>query len=155
MGKKFGFTLSLFRYVVIFVFVLISTMLIIVGSQLYSNISRTMDYNFVIRTAGGYISNKEREYGSRLEVQGDMLVFYPILDNEEYICRIYHDQGRLMESLKPLESEFIWGEGELIAPLDKFEIHQQEGKVLITMAFGGNEVLKILQGGGNEAGQIV
>lgn len=145
MGRKFRFTLSLFRFLVLFTFVLISTMLIIIGSQLYSNITKTMDNNFVLRTANGYIANKEREYGTTLQVEKDMLIFYPILDEEQYICRVYAVDGKLMESLVPLGYDFTIGDGELIAPIDEFEIVHENGRTQLKMGFAGNFVTKILK----------
>ena len=142
MNKGFKYTQSLFRLFVIFMFVMISTMLVVLGANVYGSISQTMDNNAVIRTASGYITNKNREYGSRLYVEDKMLIVENEYEGEKYLSRIYYDEGFLKESFLPEGYEFDRESGEIITALDGFDIIEKNGFIEITMTQGQNTVKK-------------
>lgn len=142
MNKGFKYTQSLFRLFVIFMFVMISTMLVVLGANVYGSISQTMDNNAVIRTASGYITNKNREYGSRLYIEDKMLIVENEYEGEKYLSRIYYDEGFLKESFLPEDYEFDPQSGEMITVLDGFDIIEKNGFIEITMTQGQNTVKK-------------
>lgn len=144
MREKHRFTLSLFQIWIVFAFIFVSVLLMIIGSQVYSNITRSMDHNAALRTASGYITNKEREFGSSYQVEDEMIVFYSTLDGERYICRMYLFDGKLIESLLPQGYEFELGDGEEIAPLDGFEIEKDQEQIRLKLTYENNSLIKIL-----------
>lgn len=144
MREKHRFTLSLFQIWIVFTFIFVSVLLMIIGSQVYSKITRSLDHNSALRTAAGYITNKEREFGSSCQVEDEMLVFYSTLDGEGYICRMYLLDGKLIESFLPEGYDFELGDGEEIAPLDGFEIEKEEEEVRLKLTYANNSLIKIL-----------
>lgn len=146
MKEKFKSTLSLFQFVLIAMFVVISVMLTAISSQVYAKMTDTMQNNSSIRTAYGFLTNRERDYGTSFNVENDMLIFEPNFDGQEYVCRIYLNDGQLMESLLPADYEFEIGSGEVIAEIDEFKVEQVSGKVVVSISDNGNKVEKILAG---------
>ncbi|MDO4711574.1 MAG: DUF4860 domain-containing protein [Peptostreptococcaceae bacterium] len=145
MREKYRSTLSLFRTWTLFIFIFISVMLMIVGSQVYANTVMTMDKNAALRTAVGYIVNKQREFGSSYEAKEDMLIFYPMPDGEKYICRLYEHEGKLMESLLPIAYDFEPGDGEVIGELDRFEVRREEDRIELRLTYAENRIVKVLE----------
>lgn len=147
MSKGFKYTQSLFRMFVIFMFVMISTMLVVLGANVYGNISGTMDNNSAIRTASGYMTNKNREYGSKLSVMDDMLIIENEYEGEKYLSRIYYDDGFLKESFLPEGYEFDRESGEIITALDGFEIIKKDNFIDVTITQGQNSITKRIREG--------
>lgn len=144
MKGKYQFTLSIFRMFVLSMFVLISAALIVFGSQVYSNIAKTMDDNSALRTAVGYMSNNEREFGASFEENNGIITFRTQLDNEPYLRRVYYYEGYLMESLLPKDYDFEIGDGEQIVQLDNMSLQTQGKQVKITFTEGKNSITKTL-----------
>lgn len=144
MNRGFKYTISLFRLLVIFIFVLISTILIMVSSNLYSDISASMDNNAVLRTASGFITNKDREYGAKFSVQEDILLYEMELEGSKYISYVYYDGMYLKEAFLPGDYEFSYGDGEIITALDGFAVEKMDRTVSITMIQGQNQMVKKL-----------
>lgn len=147
MKEKFKHTTALFKGFVLFTFVLVSMILILVGSNAYANISGTMDNNAVLRTASGYLTNKERELGSSLRIEEDVLVFETEIEGEKFSSYIYYDEGFLKEDFLPEDYEFQRGGGELITALDDFSLDKQAEGVRVLMRQGENTIEKFLREG--------
>ncbi len=147
--EKYG-VLNLFQFLVLFVFVLLAIMLMLIGSQVYNNTIETMDNNATLRTAAGYLTNREREFGSRAFVDGDMLLFTLYIEGDQYLYRIYEHEGYLMESLLPLSYEFERGDGEMITTIDIFHPVARAGGIEIRFSYEGNEIVKCIRGGDDE-----
>lgn len=145
MKEKYKFTLSLFRTWTIFVFAFIAILLMIIGSQVYANTTKTMDKNAALRTAAGYIVNKQRELGVSYEVDENMLIFHTTLEGEKYICRIYQKDDQLIESFLPIDYEFEKGDGEVIGSLDRLDIKEQGKTIRIELGYAGNSIVKTIR----------
>lgn len=144
MKRSFKHTIALFRWFVIFMFVMIMTLLIVLSSNVYEKVNSSMDDNSVIRTALGYITNKEREYGLKLSEEDNILLYETKIDGSIYIDRIYYDGTHLKEAFLPQDYEFSYGEGEIITELDGFEINKEGQSIEITVTQGKNTMTKKL-----------
>ncbi len=142
--KGHRYVSSLFGSLIIFVFATVSVLLISVGAQVYGEVGEALEVNAALRTAGGYLTNKQRELGTRFEAAEDMLICQMTLDGQAYICRIYLYEGVLTESLLPIEYEFERGIGEPIVKLDRFEVSEHAGYVEVRAVRKGSEITKRL-----------
>lgn len=145
--KNFKYTISLFRLWIIFVFVMISTLLIVLGSDVYEKTNSAMNANADIRTASGFIMNKYREYGASLTAEEDMLTFRIDTEDGSYYSKIYFDGTCLKEAFLPEGYAFSPGNGEIIAELDGFEVKKQEQMVEVVLTKNQNTIIKKLREG--------
>ena len=144
MNRSFQYTISLFRLLLVFAFIFIGTILIMVGSNLYRDVSATMDDNTIMRTASGFITNKDREYGSKFWVEEEMLLYEMTLEGSKYRSYVYYDGLYLKEAFLPEDYEFTYGDGEIITALDGFSVEKTGKQVRVTMVQGQNQLEKRL-----------
>ena len=137
--------LSLFQMLVLFIFVIVSVMLMLIGSKIYQNTVHSMESNLILRTTAGYLSNREREYGSRADIRDGILVFELPIENEPYIYRIYEHERMLVESLLPRGYDFEKGDGERIVAIDSFVVREMNEGIEVRFSYAGNEVSRLIE----------
>lgn len=134
MIKGFRRTTALFRLMVLFVFFMISSLLVAVSVNTYARVQAGMEANANLRTASGFIANKERAFSEELSVEDQVLRLSQEIDGARYFSYIYYDGVYLREAFLPEDYPFSPEDGgEIITELDDFRINLQDGNAHIVM----------------------
>ncbi|NLZ81552.1 MAG: DUF4860 domain-containing protein [Clostridiales bacterium] len=121
-------------------FTILSVLLILVGSNIYSGIIETSERNAQIRTSLSYIVNKvhahDKQGGVFLEVRDGVtvLVMEETYDEELYQNLIYYHEGAIKEALVNKTSNFEFSYGDKIMEVDNFEMEEKLEEELIYLS---------------------
>lgn len=129
----------LFSLLLLFVFILSTVFLILIGSQVYQNIRQQNTTSFYSNTASNYIANKIRQLDTRDAVQirkedgQEILVITSEEDNTKFETWIYAKDNSLMELYTPANSGLTVNDGIAILPCESLSFSLDSKKHLLTI----------------------
>lgn len=127
---QFIFVMLLFLTIVI-----LSVMIIILGSDIYTNIKDERDSNYEIRVSLSYISNKLRQADNRKSVniktihETPAIVINETYDNFNYETWIYYYDGFLYEIFIDEGTDFSLSDGMKVLKVDNFSIYKKKSNL--------------------------
>ncbi|WP_326910354.1 DUF4860 domain-containing protein [Sedimentibacter sp. MB31-C6] len=126
----FIFVMLLFLTIVI-----LSVMIIILGSDIYTNIKDERDSNYEIRVSLSYISNKLRQADNSKSIniktihETPAIVINETYDSLNYETWIYYYDGYLYEIFIDEGTEFSLSDGMKVLKIDNFSIYKKNGNL--------------------------
>ena len=129
----------LFSLLLLFVFILSTVFLILIGSQVYQNIRQQNTTSFYSNTASNYIANKIRQLDTLYAVQirkedgQEILVITSAEDNTKFETWIYAKDNSLMELYTPANSGLTVNYGISILPCESLSFSLDSKKHLLTI----------------------
>lgn len=129
----------LFSLLLLFVFILSTVFLILIGSQVYQNIRQQNTTSFYSNTASNYIANKIRQLDTldavqiRKEDGQEILVITSAEDNTKFETWIYAKDNSLMELYTPADSGLTVNDGISILPCESLSFSLDSKKHLLTI----------------------
>lgn len=137
----------LFSLLLLFVFLLSTVFLILIGSQVYQNIRQQNTNSFYSDTASNYIANKIRQLDTldavqiRKEDGQEILVITSEEDNTTFETWIYAKDNSLMELYTPANSGLTVDDGLPILPCESlsFSLDAKTNLLTITLKQQKNE----------------
>jgi hypothetical protein len=130
---------SLFTFVLICLFAVLSILLVLLGAQAYRHVTERANTNFNIRTSLGYVQGKLRSHDGmgavRIEYKDGIcvLTLEQNIDGGRYETSIYCYHGTLYETLISTGTEFAPEQGEALANLESFNIVFENSGFIITV----------------------
>lgn len=142
---------SVFALILLCVFALGSLLLVVLGANVYKNISQNVDSNFQLRTTLSYITTKVRQNDDInaikiIEKEGVSVLVLESFDGiEASETWIYEHQGSLCEVYIAKGTEFRLEDGLAIIPSHGLEMSMKEDILTITASdnMGNTETLSI------------
>jgi hypothetical protein len=135
-------------------FLMISSMLIVSGANVYNSVSRSMTAGSALRSSSAYLANRLRGCGDAEKVligstresvgatgtqqsleSGDMLILEENYDGDTYYTRIYLYDGWLRESFLWSEVAFYPEDGERIVEVEDFSVEKDGALVSYSFSY--------------------
>lgn len=147
MKKKTHSVDVLFMLILFSVFAVMSVLLILIGSNVYGNITNTQERNSNTRNILSYVTNKIRtsqvENGVYIEEKDGtpVLVIEDSYDDNGFKTLIFEKNGKLKEATVIKNNEYNLEFGDVLSEIDMFnvDIDKEKNIVTLTVAYDGIE----------------
>ena len=136
---------GVFIFVLLGLFALMSTLMVLLGAQMYRGAVNNADENNENRLLGAYVRSMVRaEDGAGAvtveERNGSPVVaMREVIDDEEYVTWIYQYEGQLYELFTDLEEDFDPEAGTAICAANSFEASMEGDLLTVRMTDGAGE----------------
>ena len=128
---------GVFVFVLLGLFALMSTLMVLLGAQMYRGTVDKADENSENRLLGAYVRSMVRaEDGAqsvKIETYGDTmtLALYEDIDDDPYVTWIYLHEGSLYEQFTSAGNDFNPDSGTEIGPATQFAPQLQDGLLTV------------------------
>ena len=136
---------GVFVFVLLGLFALMSTLMVLLGAQMYrATVARASDNNGY-RVPSAYVRSMVRAMDSEDAVSVQTLEGLPVvalreqIDDEAYVTWIYPYEGQLYEQFTEAEYDFDPEMGTPICPVSGFEPSLENGVLTVRMVNGQDE----------------
>ena len=131
---------GVFVFVLLGLFALMSTLMVLLGAQMYRGAVNNADENNENRLLGAYVRSMVRaeDAAQALAVEEHdgvkALAMYEDIEDERYVTWLYLYEGQLYEQFTEADYEFTPDAGTAIAPANRFEPALEGGMLVVDMA---------------------
>ena len=131
-----------FIFVLLGLFAIMSTLMVLLGAQMYRGTVDRTALNNENRVLSAYVRSMVRyaDNAGAVEVEQldgiEMVSMHETIDDEEFITRIYMYEGELYEQFTEASYEFDPEEGTPICPAGSFEADLDDGLLTVRMTDG-------------------
>ena len=129
------------------VFALCLVLVLLTGTEVYTNLAEDGQLHHAQRTAASYLSTRLKQgNGVYREVFGgvDALVFPEEVEGSTYLTRIYCYDGWLRELYTAEKGSFSPGDGEKLLEMEALSIIMEESQVQLTFVLPGGASQQVL-----------
>lgn len=136
---------GVFVFVLLGLFAVMSTLMVLLGAQMYRNTVDHATQNNEGRVLGAYVRSMIRaedaaEAVSVEEYDGvKALALRETIDDEEYVTWLYSYEGQLYEQFTGADRDFSPVSGTAICPAERFEPSIEGGLLTVNMVDGAGE----------------
>ena len=127
---------GVFVFVLLGLFAVMSTLMVLLGAQMYRNTVDHATANNEDRVLGAYVRSMVRadDVAKAVRVEThDGVTVLALLDDEEYVTWLYCNDGQLYEYYTHAEAEFNPDSGMAICPALSFEPKLEDGLLTVNM----------------------
>lgn len=128
-----------FIFVLLGLFALMSTLMVLLGAQMYRATVENSERNNQGRVLSAYVRSMARAYDNAdsvaVEKKGDIeaLTFSEVYDGEKYVTWIYQYEGKLYEQFTDLLEDFSPARGTEICAAGSFQPSVEDGLLTVRM----------------------
>ncbi len=133
-----------FIFVLLGLFALMSTLMVLLGAQMYHATVDRSEYNNVNRVMGAYVRSMVRSLDTgeiSVEEPGGIqaVALKETWEGEQYVTWIYQYNGALYEQYTDIEDEFNPERGTEICPANSLSAELEDGLLTVRMTNPQNE----------------
>ena len=133
-----------FIFVLLGLFALMSTLMVLLGAQMYHATVDRSEYNNVNRGMGAYVRSMVRSLDSgevSVEEPGGIpaVALKETWEGEQYVTWIYQYDGALYEQYTDMEDEFNPERGTEICPANSLSAELEDGLLTVRLTNGSDE----------------
>ena len=138
-----------FIFVLLGLFALMSTLMVLLGAQMYRATVDRSQYNNENRVMGAYVRSMVRAMdgadGVEITQLGDTVALglRDIIDDEVYVTWLYQYEGQLYELFTEREEEFFPERGSEICPSNRFAPSLGDGLLTVNMTDGKDQPCEV------------
>ena len=130
-----------FIFVLLGLFALMSTLMVLLGAQMYRSTVDRSQYNNEHRIMGAYVRSMIRSMdGGEISVEQPggipALALKEIIDDEEYVTWLYVHEGQLYEQFTELDEDFNPLDGTEICPANSLSAELKGGLLTVNLTDG-------------------
>ena len=135
---------GVFIFVLLGLFALMSTLMVLLGAQMYRSTVEHSEYNNSSRILGAYVRSMVRSMDRADAVKVEdldgvkALSFQETYDDEVYVTWIYQYEGKLYEQFTDLTDDFSPARGTEICPANSFTPSISGGLLTLNMTDGAD-----------------
>ena len=133
-----------FIFVLLGLFALMSTLMVLLGAQMYRATVENSEENNQGRVLGAYVRSMVRAHdnggGVSIEKHGDLdtLAFSETFGDDVYITWVYQYEGKLYEQFTDLTDDFSPARGTAICDANSFHPTLEDGLLTVKMTDGAD-----------------
>ena len=133
-----------FIFVLLGLFALMSTLMVLLGAQMYRATVENSEYNNSGRILGAYVRSMVRsmDRADAVSIENlngvNALSFKETYDDEVYVTWIYQYEGKLYEQFTDLTDDFSPARGTEICPANSFTPSLSDGLLTLNMTDGAD-----------------
>ena len=129
---------GVFVFVLLGLFALMSTLMVLLGAQMYRSTVDRSEYNNEHRVMGAYVRSMIRSMdGGEISVEQPggipALALKETIDDEEYVTWLYVHEGVLYEQFTELDEDFNPLDGTEICPANSLAAELRDGLLTVNL----------------------
>lgn len=133
-----------FVFVLLGLFALMSTLMVLLGAQMYRSTVEHSEYNNDSRVMGAYVRSMVRSMDDgMISVESPAgipaVALKEIWEGEEYVTWLYQYEGQLYEQFTDAEEEFSPERGTEICPANSLSAELKDGLLTVNLTDGDDE----------------
>lgn len=133
-----------FIFVLLGLFALMSTLMVLLGAQMYRSTVDRSQYNNENRVMGAYVRSMIRSMDNgEISVEAPegipALALKEVYDGETYVTWLYQYEGQLYEQFTDMEEEFVPERGTEICPANSLSAQIEDGLLTVSLTDGDDK----------------